>query len=152
LFVGNLVGNFHHAFTYDPVHHADVLGKTTTAGLKPRRSADLFINRALREDLFPTVIALATGYVMKHHHAVPNGEVFYSFSHRNHLASHFVAKNARSGMRACQNFLEIGPANAAGVYTYQQLSLADFRYRNRLQTDIILTAIDSSLHRPCRSD
>ena len=51
-------------------------------------------------------------------------------------------------MRAGKDFLKISPADAAGVHTHQQLSLADFRHRDRLQANIIFAAINSSLHRP----
>src|SRR6202035_2770460 len=48
LLVRNMVRNFNYAFTYDPIHHADVLGKTAAAGLKTRRGADLFVDQTLR--------------------------------------------------------------------------------------------------------
>ena len=63
-----------------------------------------------------------------------------------------MAENTGRGMGASQNFLQVSSANTAGMHAYEQLSLADFRDRDYLQADIVLTVIDSSLHCPAGSE
>src|SRR5215469_10384709 len=44
------------------------------------------------------------------------------------------------------NLLEVRPTDTAGMNLYQHLARPNLRYRNRLNPNIVHTAIDSSTH------
>ena len=64
---------------HDPIHHADVLGKSATARLEPSRAANFFIRRTLGERLVAAEVALATGNVMKDNYPVAYLEIVDPF-------------------------------------------------------------------------
>jgi hypothetical protein len=53
----------------------------------------------------------------------------------------FMSEDARSGMGAGGNFLEVCAANAAGVDTDEHLSAAGFRDRDGLHADVVHPAV-----------
>ena len=56
-----------------------------------------------------TVIALAAGNVVKHHHPVTELKILHAFAHRGDLAGHLVPENARRGMGPVEIFFKSVP-------------------------------------------
>src|SRR5579863_6779334 len=147
LLEGDAFGNAHHAIApHNPIHHANVVGKTSAAGFISCRRAHLLVSWALREHFMPAVITVAAGNVMEHHHAIANLKLFDAFAARRNYAGGLVSENAWRRMRTRSNFLQIGAADAAGMDAHQDLARPDLRNRNRLQADIVDAAIHRSLH------
>src|SRR5262249_7526862 len=144
--------NLHHAFAYDPVHHADVLGEAPAAGLKTGSRAHFLIDRTLGENLLAAVIALTAGNMVEDHDAVAFGKALYALAPAYNLPRHLVTKDPWSRMRAGGNLLEIGSADAAGMHAHQQLSWTDIRNGHGFQANIVLAAVHCRLHGSCSND
>ena len=140
------VRDANHAFLNDPVHYADVLGKSAAAGFITGGRADLLVGRALRENLMPAVVAIATRDVVKDDNAVADSEVCYAVADRGYGPGRLVPEDARSGVGACGDLLKVGAANATGMYADQDLSCANLRDGHALKANVIYAAIDGGLH------
>ena len=57
----------------------------------------------------------AAGNVVEDGHPIAHGEGFYSGPHSSDRAHGLMAEDARRGVRAGVDLLQIGPANAAAV-------------------------------------
>jgi hypothetical protein len=62
-------------------------------------------------------------------------------------AGHLVAEDARGGVRAHVNFLEIRTANAAGGDLDEQLAGSDARNGDGFKTHVIDAAVNNRAHR-----
>jgi hypothetical protein len=80
LLVRDSFGNTDGTVLYDPVHDADIFGKTSATGLETRRAANLLVGFALSEGLVPAVVAGAAGDMVEHHDAVAGSESFDVFA------------------------------------------------------------------------
>ena len=57
-----------------------------------------------------------------------------------------MSEDARSGVRASGNFLEVGATNAAGVHPDQHFTGSDRRHRDSLEAYIVDASVDGGLH------
>ena len=141
------VGNRDHAAVVDDeVHDADVLGKAAAGGLEAGRGAGLLVERALRGGVFAAVVALAAGNVMEAHDAIADGEFGDACADFGDDAGHLVAEDARRGVRAHVDFLEIGAADAAGGDLDEQFAGADARNGDGLKAHVVDAAVDDGAH------
>ncbi len=147
LLKGHIVGDVHDAAVGDDeVHHADVLGKAAAGGLEARGGAGFLVERALRGRLLAAVVALAAGNVMEGHHAVADCKLRDACADRGDDSGHFVAEDARRGVRAHVNFFEIGAADAAGGDLDEQFAGSDARNRHGFNAHVVDAAIDHGAH------
>jgi len=84
---------------------------------------------------------------MKRHHAIADAELSNAVSHLGDDTRGFVTKNARRGVRAGRNLLQIGAADSTSVDPNQNLSRSDFRHGHFFQTDVVHAAIHGRPHR-----
>ena len=70
----------------------------------------------------------------------------YAFAHGDDGAGHLVAEDARGGVRAVVDLLQIGSADAAGGDFDQQLAGADGRDRDGFDAHVVDAAIDHGAH------
>src|SRR5262249_47462348 len=129
LLVRHVLRDFHQALGHDPIHHADVLGKTSAAGLKAGGHSDLLVHRALCERLVAAVVAFSAWDMVKDHHPVADLEVFDALAHGSNPASGLMTENSRRRVRAGGYLLEVGAADPASVYPYEHFSRAYLRDR-----------------------
>jgi len=87
--------------------------------------------------------------MVKDNNAVSRLEILDARSQRGYHARSFMTEDARRGVRAGGNLLEIGAADAAGVHPEQQFSRTYFGDGNRFQTDVVHAAIHGRQH-SCR--
>jgi hypothetical protein len=85
--------------------------------------------------------------MVEDHDAVANLEIRDALTNGNDLPGHFMPEDARRGMRAGGDLLEVGAADAAGMNAYQSFAGTDLRHRNRFEANIILAAIHRGAHR-----
>src|SRR5947209_1319754 len=141
-----MVGNLDHAVFYDPIHHPDVFGESSAAGLVARGNPDFLISRALREDFALAVVTLAARDVMEDHHALADLETGDSFTYGGDVTCDLVSEDAGSGMRAGGDLFQIGATDAAGVHADEKLAQADLRNGNGFDAHVVLAVVDGSLH------
>ena len=96
--------------------------------------------------LVAAVVALAAGDVVEHHDAITRLELADSLTYRCHDARCLVSEDARRGVRAAGNFLEIGSADAASVHPNQQLARTDLRHGHGFHPNVVDPAIDRRVH------
>jgi hypothetical protein len=92
------------------------------------------------------VIAGAAGNVVKNNHPIPRLELADASADGGDHSRGFVAEDARGGMRSSGNLLEVGAANAAGVYTQQKFPGAYLGDRDGFQANIVDAAVNSGKH------
>ena len=83
---------------------------------------------------------------MKHHDAVAGGEIRYVSTDCGHGVGSLVSENARGGMRAGSNFLQIRAADPTSLDFDQYLAGADFWNRNRFEPHVVHPAINRGEH------
>src|ERR1039458_5918796 len=134
----NVVWNRHYAMAGgDPIHDANVLGKSATRRLEAGGDANLLIERTLCGCLLATVVALAAGHVVEDHHAFAALKARHSLADGNDGAGDFVAKDAWRGVRTGMNLLEVGAADAAGSDLDQQFAGADVGHRYGFNAHVV---------------
>jgi hypothetical protein len=84
---------------------------------------------------------------MENDDAVSALEFAHARAHGGDHSGSFMSEDARSGMGASRDFLQVGAANSAAVHTQQQFAGTDLGYRNSFQANIIHTAVNCRLHR-----
>src|SRR5208282_2189659 len=147
LLKGNTFGNAHDAAVRDhEIHHPDVFGKPPARGLEACGDPRLFIEWTLRGRAFTAVVALTTGYMVEGHDPIANFETGNARPDGHNGASHLVTEDARGGMGAKVNLLEIRSAYATGGDLDQQLAQADARDRNGLDPHVVDAVIDHGPH------
>src|SRR5262249_26980041 len=147
LFERNMLGNLHQPASYDPIHRPNVFRKAAAARLKSGCDADFLVHGTLGEDLVPAVIALPARDVMEDHDAVSDLKVPYASSCGHDLPCSFMTENSRRRMRTGSDLFEVRAADSAGVYTNQNLPVADLGDGDLFQADIVLAAVNGSAHR-----
>ncbi len=110
LLEGNAVGNRHDTTAGgDPLHDADVLGKSAATGLKTGCRADFFIEWALRRSLLAAVVALAAWHVVVDDDTVAEAKFGHALAELDDGPGHLVAEDARGGVGAGVDFLRSVP-------------------------------------------
>ena len=130
----------------DPIHDANVFGETPARRLESSGAADFLVRGALGERLVLTVETLATRNVVKDHDAIATAVVVDLFTDCGNDAGGFVSKDARGGVGACGNLLEVGAADAAGVDADEHLAGADRGDGDGFEADVVHAAIHGGLH------
>src|ERR1700739_313428 len=110
----------------DPVHDPNIFGKAAAGSLESGRATYLLVGRALREGLVPAVKTVTAGNVMKDHHPVAGTVLRDALADRGYYAGGFVSEDARGGMGAGRNLLQIGAADSARVHADQHFAGTDF--------------------------
>lgn len=146
LLEGGAVWNTYGTVLNDPVHDANVLGETAARRLETGGTADFLVGRALSKSLILTVETLSTRNVVEDHDAVAGAVVTDTLAHGGDDAGGFVSEDARSGVRAGGNFLEVGAANAAGVDADEEFSGTDGGDGDSFEADVVYAAINGGLH------
>src|SRR5262249_17413045 len=144
----DVLRDFHDAAAHDPVSDPNVLGESAArrfAGAGTR--ADLLVGLTLRVGLGVAVVAVTAGNVVEDHHAIADGEVRDAAADLNDGSGHLVSEDARRGVRAGVDLLQISTADAACVDLHEQLTYADLRHGHGLDADIVDAAIDGGGHR-----
>jgi len=80
------------------------------------------------------------------HDAVAGTVRAYALADGGDYAGGFVAEDARGGVGAGGDFLEVGAAHTAGVDTNEYFSGADGGDRDSFEADVVLAAVHSGLH------
>ena len=86
LLVGDVIGDTDCALLGDPIHDADVFGKSSAGGLETGGASDFFIGFALGKSFIATVIAFAARDVMEDHDAVSGLPIVDAFAYGCDLA------------------------------------------------------------------
>ena len=83
---------------------------------------------------------------MENDNSVAGLKIAHTRAHRGNHAGSLVSKNARRGMRAGGDFLQIGAADSAGMHPHQQFAGADLGNGNRFQANVVHAAIHRRQH------
>ncbi len=143
---GDAVGDFFHAATDDPVHHADILRKSAAGRFVARRYADLFVHGALSVELVAAIEAFEARDVVKGDDAVAGEEIANTRPGGDHHAGGFVAVDTGRRKQIIFDFFEIGVTDPAAFDADQELARADLRRRDLLHRDGALASVDGSAH------
>jgi hypothetical protein len=84
--------------------------------------------------------------MVKDHDPIARLVLSHALSYRGHNAGGFVPEDARGGVRAGGNLLQVSAADAAGMHSDEQLARADGGDGHGFQADVIAAAIDSGQH------
>jgi hypothetical protein len=83
---------------------------------------------------------------MEDHHAVPDAEVGDTCAGLDDRAGHFVSEDARGGVRAGVDLLEVSAADTTGVDLDKQFTGGDLGDGDGLDADVVYAVIDGGRH------
>jgi hypothetical protein len=84
--------------------------------------------------------------MMVHHNPLTESETRHTLAHLNDSPGDLMTEDARRGMGAGVDFLEICSADAAGSHFDQQFPWPDGGHRHGLNAHIIDAAVDNGPH------
>jgi hypothetical protein len=84
--------------------------------------------------------------MVEDHDPITRAEGFDSFADGGDYAGGLVSEDARGGMRAGGDLLQVRATDATGVHSNQHFSWADLGNWNGLEADIVDAAVHRSLH------
>src|SRR5882724_9216646 len=122
LLVGHTVGDADRSLRDNPIHHADVLGESSTSGFEACCATYFFIGLALGKGFVAAVITFAARNVVEDHHSITGIPIVDAFADGGYHAGDFVSEDARGGVGARGDFFKIGAADAAGVHADKQFT------------------------------
>ena len=83
---------------------------------------------------------------MENHYAIAGAIVVNVLADSGDDAGSFVSEDARRGMGAGGNLLEVGAADAAGVNADENFSGTDFGDGDSFEADVVHAAVDCGQH------
>src|SRR6266403_578713 len=107
LLEADAVRDAHRSLLDNPIHYPDIFRKSSARRLEAGRASDLLVSCALREGLVLAVITFSTRDMMKHNDAIADSELTNAFANLRDDTRSLVTENARSGVRAGSDLLEI---------------------------------------------
>src|SRR5205814_1781598 len=125
-FESDIAGQRDHAAFGNPRHRFDIFSKAATVGRKAGRETSGFVLLALGERAAFAVKAGTAGNVMEAHHAIAGVKFRHAGTDGNDGAGEFVAEDLRWLDVSLENFLDVGPADAAGGDSYKKFAFTYF--------------------------
>src|SRR5437762_7078195 len=145
-FESDIAGQRDHAAFGNPRHRFDIFSKAATVGRKAGRETSGFVLLALGERAAFAVKAGTAGNVMETHHAIAGLKFRHAGTDGNDGAGEFVAEDLRWLDVSLENFLDVGPADAAGGDSYKKFAFTYFGDGDFFDADNSLFAVDTCAH------